>query len=30
MRDKLLNETLFFTISQAHPILAGWVDGYNT
>ncbi|WP_371688524.1 IS3 family transposase [Methylorubrum sp. Q1] len=30
MRDELLNETLFFTISHARSILARWVDDYNT
>ncbi|WP_156361501.1 IS3 family transposase [Sphingomonas sp. Leaf67] len=30
MRDKLLNETLFFTIGQARSILARWFDDYNT
>ena len=30
MRDELLNETLFFTISQARSILARWLDDYNT
>ena len=30
MRDELLNETLFFTISQARAILARWVHDYNT
>ena len=30
MRDKLLNETLFFTIGQARAIIAHWVDDYNT
>lgn len=30
MRDKLLNETLFFTIGQARSILTSWVDDYNT
>ncbi len=30
MRDELLNETLFFTVRQAHLILARWVDDYNT
>jgi putative transposase len=29
MRDELLNETLFFTIGQARPILARWIDDYN-
>lgn len=29
-RDELLNETLFFTIGQARPIPARWVDDYNT
>ncbi len=30
MRDELLNETLFFTISHARSILARWVYDYNT
>ncbi len=30
MRDKLLNETLFFTVRQARSILARWIDDYNT
>ena len=30
MRDELLNETLFLTLSQARDIVAGWVGDYNT
>jgi putative transposase len=30
MRDELLNETLFFTISQARAIISLWADDYNT
>ena len=30
MRDKLLNERLFFTIGHARSILARWIDDYNT
>jgi putative transposase len=30
MRDELLNETLFFTVRQAHATLARWIDDYYT
>jgi putative transposase len=30
LRDELVNETLFITIGQARPILAHWIDDYNT
>lgn len=30
MRDKLLNETLFFGLSHAREEIAAWIDDYNT
>jgi len=30
MRDELLDEPPFFTVRQAHLILASWVNEYNT
>jgi transposase InsO family protein len=30
MRDKLLNETLFFKLDQARESDAAWSDDYNT
>lgn len=30
MRDKTLNETLFFTIGQARAIIGRWLDDHKT
>ena len=30
MRDKLLNETLFFDLDQARQLIGAWVADYNT
>ena len=30
MRDECLNEQLFFSMSHARAVIAGWVEDYNT